>query len=181
MPILCVGLGNPGEEYATTHHNAGFMFLDVLADKLGVMHWKPQFEGLVAAAQSPDLGKLVLLKPQTYMNASGRSVAACLNFFKLTPQQLVVFHDDLDVPVGAYKVKKSGSHGGHNGLRDIHRATGTDGYVRVRIGIGRPEDKDQVRDYVLSPFSKADLESLSRCFTDIFLKLGEILPSGEGL
>lgn len=179
MPIVCVGLGNPGSEYALTHHNAGFLFLDALADQLGVTHWKEDFEGLVSAVQSPDYGKLILLKPQTYMNASGRSVSACLKFFKLAPQQLVVFHDDLDLKVGVYKVKLSGSHGGHNGLRDIHRALGTDAYRRVRIGIDRPPEKDQVRDYVLSRFTNRDLEDLKICFQSILSNLKEVLPQDE--
>lgn len=178
MPVLLVGLGNPGAEYASTRHNTGFLFLDFLAEQLEVASWKSQFEGLVAAVHSPDLGRLILLKPQTFMNASGRSVVACVNFFKLTPQQLVVFHDDLDVPVGVYKVKKGGSHGGHNGLRDIHRALGTDAYLRVRLGIDRPNDKSLVRDYVLSTFSQLEQDDLGHCFRNVFSKLGEILPKG---
>lgn len=176
MPVLCVGLGNPGDEYATTRHNAGFLFLDQWAQTLGVLNWRRDFDGLVSATQSSDLGKIILLKPQTYMNASGRSVAACLNFFKLSPKDLVVFHDDLDLPVGVFKVKKGGSHGGHNGLRDIHRALGTDTYARVRMGIDRPADRAQVKDYVLSHFSSPEMEDMQYCFRNIIEKLGQILP-----
>lgn len=170
MPILCVGLGNPGADYANTRHNTGFLFIDALAERLGAPLWKERFAGLVTAVQDERLGKILLLKPQTYMNASGRSVAECLHFFKLSPKDLIVAHDDLDLPVGTYKIKQKGSHGGHNGLRDIHQALGTDDYRRIRIGIDRPADKSLVRDYVLGNFSKDDREKLNHVIETILTK-----------
>lgn len=167
MPILCVGLGNPGTAYANTRHNTGFLFVDTLAERLGNPTWKERFSGLATAVQDDTLGKILLLKPQTYMNASGRAVAECLHFFKLTPKDLVVIHDDLDLPVGTFKIKQRGSHGGHNGLRDIHQALGTDDYRRIRIGIDRPADKSLVKDYVLGNFSKEDRETLEATFARI--------------
>lgn len=169
MPVLCVGLGNPGAAYVNARHNTGFIFVDALVKRLGGAGvWKERFAGLVTAVQDERLGKILLLKPQTYMNASGRSVAECLRFFKMTPQELVVVHDDLDLPVGSYKVKQKGSHGGHNGLRDIHLALGTDDYRRIRVGIDRPVDKSLVRDYVLGSFSKEEREALDRVICTIF-------------
>lgn len=170
MPFLCVGLGNPGATYANTRHNTGFVFVDALARCLGDPAWKERFAGLATAVQDEHLGKILLLKPQTYMNASGRSVAECLHFFKMTPKDLIVVHDDLDLPVGTYKIKQKGSHGGHNGLRDIHKALGTDDYRRIRIGIDRPADKALVSDYVLGNFSKEDREKLDRVIDHILNK-----------
>lgn len=162
MPILLVGLGNPGTQYALTRHNAGFLWIDTLAARLRVTRWREQFSGLVSAVEVPDCGKLLLLKPQTFMNLSGKSVSACMAFFKLGPADLRVIHDDLDTPVGRFRLKLSGSHGGHNGVRDISRALGTDAYARLRLGIGRPADKEQVRDYVLTPFSEDEKGALAR-------------------
>ncbi len=148
---LIAGLGNPGSEYAATRHNIGFMAVDRLADGGS---FSSRFHGEVA---SLTLGgeKLVLLKPHTYMNHSGRSVQAAMAFYKLPPAQLVVLHDELDLPLGKIRIKLGGGANGHNGIRDIDAAIGPD-YWRIRLGIGHPGDKDRVHNHVLSRFTAAE-------------------------
>ncbi|MDR3285433.1 MAG: aminoacyl-tRNA hydrolase [Holosporales bacterium] len=177
MPVLCVGLGNPGEQFSKTRHNAGFIFIDLLASYLGVNSWQEKFNGMVSAANHEQLGKIIFLKPQTTMNLSGRSVAACLNFFKLFPKDLIVFHDELELPLGVYKIKHSGGHGGHNGVRDIHNAIGTNEYRRIRIGIDRPpKDSPQnaVVNYVLSKFSDAEHQEIENIFKKFIQQINSI-------
>lgn len=146
---LIVGLGNPGVSYARHRHNVGFMVVDALA---GTAAFSKKFHGEVASVTRAD-EKLILLKPQTYMNDSGRSVQAAMAFHKLAPEQILVLHDDLDLGLGKVRIKQGGGHGGHNGLRDIDAKIGKD-YWRIRIGIAHPGDKDKVHDYVLSNFGK---------------------------
>ncbi|GHS98393.1 peptidyl-tRNA hydrolase [Alphaproteobacteria bacterium] len=167
MPFVLVGLGNPGAQYALTRHNAGFLFLDYFAQTLNTPLWQEKFQGQVTAVKHETYGNLVLLKPQTFMNLSGQSVGACLRFFKLSPKHLFVIHDDLDSPLGTWKLKKGGNHGGHNGLRHIHKTLATDDYVRLKIGISRPADKSQVINYVISPFSQAEQKILLETFEQI--------------
>ncbi len=147
---LIVGLGNPGPEYEGTRHNAGFWFIDHLARELGVsLRREGKFAGETARAQ---LGghELRLLKPETFMNRSGQSVAALANFFKIPPQAILVAHDELDFEPGVVKLKQGGGHGGHNGLRDIIARLGNQrDFLRLRIGIGHPGDSRQVTGYVL--------------------------------
>ena len=144
-----VGLGNPGPEYEATNHNAGFWWIDAVARE-----WKASLSpersyfGLVARVNRPD-GPLWLLEPQTYMNLSGKSVAALARFFKIEPQEILVAHDELDLMPGQAKFKRGGGHAGHNGLRDIHVQLGTADYWRLRLGIGHPGVKAEVIDYVL--------------------------------
>jgi PTH1 family peptidyl-tRNA hydrolase len=149
MIKLFVGLGNPGPEYALTRHNAGFWWLDALARELEIsLVMDKTFHGLVA--RTAVNGQTVwLLKPQTFMNLSGKSVAALSRFFKIEPQQILVAHDDLDIVPGEAKLKLGGSHAGHNGLRDIHDQLGTDDYWRLRLGVGHPGVKSEVIDWVL--------------------------------
>ena len=149
MIKLFVGLGNPGPEYALTRHNAGFWWLDALARELEIsLVMDKTFHGLVA--RTAVNGQTVwLLKPQTFMNLSGKSVAALSRFFKIEPQQILVAHDDLDIIPGEAKLKLGGSHAGHNGLRDIHDQLGTDDYWRLRLGVGHPGVKSEVIDWVL--------------------------------
>ena len=136
MIRLFVGLGNPGPEYEDTRHNAGFWYIDGLARRLGVFLQPDRaYHGLVARANTPQ-GPVWLLQPQTYMNLSGKSVASLAKFFKISPQEILVAHDELDVVPGQAKLKLGGSHAGHNGLRDIHAQLGTDQYWRLRLGIG---------------------------------------------
>jgi PTH1 family peptidyl-tRNA hydrolase len=151
---LVVGLGNPGAEYARNRHNIGFMAVGEIARRYGFSPWKRRFQGQTAEG-TVDGEKVMALEPWTWMNLSGQSVAAALQFFKLTPGDVVVIHDELDLPAGHMRVKKGGGHGGHNGLRSIDAHIGKD-YWRVRLGIGHPGDKNLVTGYVLHDFAKAD-------------------------
>ncbi|MEY4098904.1 MAG: hypothetical protein RL300_75 [Pseudomonadota bacterium] len=149
MIRLFVGLGNPGPEYEQTRHNAGFWWLDGLARELKVnLTADRSYYGLVART-SVQGQSVWLLAPQTFMNLSGKSVAALANFFKIAPQEILVAHDDLDIVPGEAKLKLGGSHAGHNGLRDIHAQLGTDQYWRLRLGIGHPGNKAEVHNWVL--------------------------------
>lgn len=148
---LVAGLGNPGRGYARTRHNAGFWFVDELAGRLGASFAaEPKFSGEVAKA-----GDVRLLKPTTFMNLSGRSVAALARFFAIAPEAILVVHDELDLKPGEAKMKLGGGHAGHNGLRDVQAQLGTPDYWRLRLGIGHPRDSDvpqrEVVDYVLKP------------------------------
>ena len=149
MIKLFVGLGNPGPDYEATRHNAGFWWIDALARDLKVtLVPERNYHGLVARTSIH--GQSVwLLEPQTFMNLSGKSVAALARFFKIAPQEVLVVHDELDLPPGQVKLKKGGSHAGHNGLRDIHSQLGSPEYWRLRIGIGHPGVKSEVPHWVL--------------------------------
>ena len=152
---LIVGLGNPGEKYVKTRHNAGFWFLDRLANQFNLtFRQQSKFQG--ESAELLFAGrKVILLKPQTYMNNSGLSVAAVVKFYKIPVEHILIAHDELDLPVGTVKLKYSGGHGGHNGLRDL-KSLGSNNFWRLRLGIAHPGSKDQVVDYVLQNPSKAD-------------------------
>lgn len=149
---LVVGLGNPGPDYAATRHNIGFMAVDSLA--LPKTGWVRKFGGETRSATLDGVACL-LLKPMTFMNLSGGAVAEALRFYRLQPEDVVVFHDDLDLLPGKVRVKQGGGAAGHNGLKSLDEHIGP-AYWRVRLGIGRPERKEQVHDYVLAPFAKAD-------------------------
>lgn len=155
---LFVGLGNPGPKYAGNRHNIGFMAMDRIAEDHGFGPWKSRFQG---EASEGRLGrdKVLLLKPGTFMNKSGQSVGEAMRFYKLEPEDVVVFHDELDLAPGKARVKNGGGHAGHNGLRSIHGHIG-EAYGRVRLGIGHPGHKDKVAGYVLRDFPKADAEWL---------------------
>lgn len=149
MIRLFVGLGNPGPDYEATRHNAGFWWIDALAQELKLsLSAEKNYHGLVA--RSTIAGQTVwLLKPQTFMNLSGKSVAALANFYKIAPQEILVAHDELDIAPGEAKLKLGGSHAGHNGLRDINAQLGSDQYWRLRLGIGHPGNKADVIHWVL--------------------------------
>lgn len=148
-PRLIVGLGNPGPEYAATRHNAGFWLAELIAGKLGAeLRRESRFHGLVANAR--DAGLWILL-PQTYMNRSGQAVLALAHFYRILPDQILVLHDELDIPPGALRLKFGGGLGGHNGLKDIASHLGTQDFWRLRIGIGHPGDRNEVVGYVLKP------------------------------
>lgn len=151
---LWVGLGNPGEKYARTRHNIGFMAVDRIAADHGFGPWRARFRGELSEGRFGST-RVMLLKPMTFMNLSGESVAEALRFFKLEMEALTVFHDELDLAPGRLKVKQGGGHAGHNGLRSIHQHLGPE-YRRIRMGIGHPGDKKQVSNYVLHDFAKAD-------------------------
>ncbi|MEZ5675541.1 peptidyl-tRNA hydrolase [Thalassovita litoralis] len=164
---LWVGLGNPGGKYAGNRHNIGFMAMDRVADNHGFAPWRSKFQGQVTEGR---LGadKVILLKPETFMNLSGQSVGEAMRFYKLTPADVIVFHDELDLAPGKCRLKQGGGHAGHNGLRSIHQHIG-EAYGRVRLGIGHPGHKDRVAGYVLSDFAKADqdwLDDLLRGISD---------------
>lgn len=149
MIKLLVGLGNPGPEYAQTRHNAGFWWVDAAARALQArLEPDRQHQGLLARINRPE-SPLWLLQPQTFMNLSGQSVASLARFYKISPQEILVVHDELDLPAGEAKLKLGGGHAGHNGLRDIHARLGSPDYWRLRIGIGHPGDKAQVAHWVL--------------------------------
>lgn len=151
---LFVGLGNPGPKYARNRHNIGFMAVDRIAEDHGFGPWKSKFQGLISEGR---LGseKVLLLKPETFMNRSGQSVGEAMRFYKLDPCDITVLHDELDLAPGKVRVKMGGGHAGHNGLRSIHGHIG-DAYRRVRLGIGHPGRKEAVAGYVLHDFPKAD-------------------------
>ena len=156
---IWVGLGNPGPEYALHRHNVGFMAIDVIADMHGFSSWKKQFQGWTAEGRlGPE--KILLLKPATFMNESGRSVRAAMDFYKLTPEDVTVFHDELDLAPMKVKVKRGGGTAGHNGLRSTDKHIGPE-FRRVRIGIGHPGHKDRVTGYVLSNYHKSEAEPLT--------------------
>jgi PTH1 family peptidyl-tRNA hydrolase len=152
--FLFVGLGNPGRAYAGNRHNIGFMAVDAIAREHGISTFRSRFQG--QAAEGP-LGadRVILLKPATYMNESGRAVAEAAKFYKIPLDNIVVFHDELDLAPGKLRVKKGGGNAGHNGLRSITAHMGND-YRRVRLGIGHPGDKALVHNYVLSDFAKSE-------------------------
>lgn len=157
---LFVGLGNPGPNYARNRHNIGFMALDALVEQQGFSPWRQRFQG-VCAEGTLDGEKVLALKPMTYMNKSGQSVGEAARFYKLSPDDVVVFHDELDLACGKVKIKTGGGHAGHNGLRSIISHLGAD-FRRVRLGIGHPGDKAQVHGHVLSDFSKAEQQIVER-------------------
>lgn len=164
---LFVGLGNPGNKYARNRHNIGFMALDRVAQDHGFAPWRSKFQGQITEGR---LGreKVLLLKPETFMNLSGQSVGEAMRFYKLTPDDVTVFHDELDLAPGKTRLKNGGGHAGHNGLRSIHQHIGAD-YARVRLGIGHPGHKDRVSSYVLADFAKAEqawLDDLMRGISD---------------
>ncbi len=151
---LYVGLGNPGAKYAANRHNIGFMALDAIASDHGFAPWRSKFQGQLSEGRLGNT-RVVLLKPETFMNLSGQSVGEAMRFYKIEPADITVFHDELDLAPGKCRLKQGGGHAGHNGLRSIHGHIGED-YARVRLGIGHPGHKDRVAGYVLSDFAKAD-------------------------
>jgi peptidyl-tRNA hydrolase, PTH1 family len=161
LDLLVAGLGNPGGEYADTRHNVGFMVADELARRHGGS-WRAKFSGDLAEVRLDSL-RLAVLKPQTYMNESGRSVGAAVRFFKVDPEVLLVVHDEVDLEPGRLQARLGGGLAGHNGLRSVAQHLGTPEFARLRIGVGRPErgDPRPVADFVLSPFPpEVDVEGL---------------------
>ena len=157
---VIVGLGNPGREYAATKHNVGFMFIDALAEKLGVTDWKEKFTAQIGEGRI-GTEKVLLVKPLTYMNNSGEAVGPLMNFYKLPAEDCIVIHDDMDIPAGTIRIRKKGSAGGHNGIKSILSHVGDEHFARVRIGIGRPLRGWTVVNHVLAPFSEADVPKIN--------------------
>jgi PTH1 family peptidyl-tRNA hydrolase len=164
---LVVGLGNPGPGYAGHRHNVGQMALSELAHRVSATFKSHKANATVAEARlSPGGPKLILAKPNSFMNLSGGPVAALLRFYDLDASRLIVLHDELDIPFDTIRLKSGGGHGGHNGIRDIAAAIGTPDFVRVRIGIGRPPGRQDAADFVLKPFSGAEREVLPSLLSD---------------
>jgi PTH1 family peptidyl-tRNA hydrolase len=174
---IIVGLGNPGRTYERTRHNAGFMALDELARNLRVDSTQEKHHALIGKARI-DSEESLLVKPQTYMNDSGRAVAAILRDAYKTVSDLIVLHDDLDLPLGSVRVKIGGGHGGHNGLRSLIEYLGTPDFVRVRIGIGRPVPGMDTADYVLSPFLAEEREAAATATTTAAEAVNVIVAQG---
>ena len=174
--LLFVGLGNPGAKHAGNRHNVGFMAVDAIAKRHGFPPWRRRVRGV--AAEAPLGGERVqLLLPGTFMNESGHAVAEAMHFYKLSPSDIVVFQDELELPPGKVRVKTGGGIAGHNGLRSITAHVGND-YRRVRIGIGHPGVKEMVHPYVLSDFPKAE-RGWVEALTDIIADNAELLARGQ--
>jgi PTH1 family peptidyl-tRNA hydrolase len=173
---LFVGLGNPGRQYEGNRHNVGFMAVDAIAQAHGFGPWKKKFQGLAADGEIAG-ERILLLKPQTYMNESGRSVGEAMRFLKIALGDIVVFYDEIDLASAKLKVKTGGGNAGHNGLRSITAHCGND-YQRVRIGVGHPGEKHLVANYLLSDFAKADQNWLSPMLTAI-AKAAQRLARGD--
>ncbi|MFC3040981.1 aminoacyl-tRNA hydrolase [Virgibacillus xinjiangensis] len=154
-----VGLGNPGKKYESTRHNAGFMVIDELLKRHGWELNKKKFNGYYAM-EHLDAEKVILLKPQTYMNLSGQSIRPLIDYYGIEPEDVLVIYDDLDLPTGRIRLRQKGGHGGHNGIRSTIDHLGTKEFKRIRIGVGRPDDSTSVIDYVLGSFPKAELEEV---------------------
>lgn len=181
MIRLIVGLGNPGPEYEATRHNAGFWWVDGAARQLKVsLSPDRAYHGLVARMNRPQEqgGPVWLLQPMTYMNLSGKSVAPLARFFKIAPNEILVVHDELDLPPGQMKLKQGGGNGGHNGLKDIQAQLGTGDYWRLRLGIGHPGIKAEVANYVLRKPPADEREAIERNVDDS-LKLLDLMLAGE--
>jgi peptidyl-tRNA hydrolase, PTH1 family len=175
---LFVGLGNPGAKYAGNRHNIGYRAVERVAEDHGFSPWKGKFQGALSEGR---LGgeKVALLKPETFMNLSGQSVGAAMRFYKLTPADITVFHDELDLAPGKTRVKTGGGHAGHNGLRSLHQHIGPD-YQRVRIGIGHPGHKDRVAGYVLHDFARADQDWIDDLLRGISDGIAELAKGDTG-
>lgn len=172
---LIVGLGNPGAQYEQTRHNAGFWFVEEVARQYGVQ-FRPEtkFLGEVARVQSNGLD-FWLLKPTTFMNRSGQSIQALANFYKIPVESILVVHDELDLEPGTARLKKSGGHGGHNGLRDTIAALNTKEFLRLRLGIGHPGHRNEVVDYVLKAPSKIDFKAIDDAVYEATRVLADVL------
>jgi PTH1 family peptidyl-tRNA hydrolase len=181
MVKLIVGLGNPGQQYEKNRHNAGFLFLDnLLSTYVGNWMNESKFQGITGSCNIGG-NKVILLKPQTFMNRSGLSVGALVRYYKYKTEDVLVVHDELDIPSGEVKLKMGGGHAGHNGLRDIIASLGEKNFYRIRLGIGRPASGLSVLDYVLSNFSKEDRSKLEAVFELLETQMDNIISERESL
>ncbi|HZG79349.1 MAG TPA: aminoacyl-tRNA hydrolase [Brevibacillus sp.] len=156
---VVIGLGNPGKKYEDTRHNAGFMAIDKISENWGIPVSSNKFRALIGEGRAQG-EKVLLVKPQTYMNLSGESIAEILRFYKLTPEDLVVIFDDLDLPTGQLRLREKGSAGGHNGIKSMIQHLGTQEFKRIKVGIGRPEPGRSVSDYVLQAFPSGERKEI---------------------
>lgn len=182
---LLVGLGNPGSRYVRTRHNAGFLVLDLIAEELGITLNRKLFDAVYGEGllfQEP----VILVKPQTFMNLSGKSVRQWQQFYKILPEDVVVIHDDIDMSSASVKMKKNGGHGGHNGIRSIIEETGQSDFFRIKLGVGKPPTEDAfdkeytVTNWVLGAFSEQELVNLRDImFKETKLRLQEIFKQSQ--
>lgn len=171
---LFVGLGNPGDKYAATRHNAGFWWVDLLAQQSNSkLTLDAKFFGIAGKLNTAT--DIWLLKPTTFMNASGKAVAALANYYKILPSQILVIHDELDLQPSAAKLKKGGGNGGHNGLKNITAALGTQDFWRLRLGIGHPGDRNEVVNFVLKAPSKEEQAAINQCVDESIQILPQLL------
>lgn len=175
---LWTGLGNPGAKYAKNRHNIGFMAVDRVAEEHGFSPWRAKFQGQIAEGRI-GTEKIVLLKPETFMNLSGQAVGEALRFFKLEPTDLTVLHDEIDLVPGKVRLKRGGGHAGHNGLRSVHQHIGPH-YARVRIGVGHPGSKERVPGYVLQDFAKADADWVEAVVAGIARGATDLVDGDDG-
>jgi PTH1 family peptidyl-tRNA hydrolase len=175
--LLLVGLGNPGPKYAGNRHNIGFMAVDAIARAYGFGPWKKKFQGELAEGHIDDV-RTLLLKPQTFMNESGRSVGEAANFHKLNATDIVVFYDEIDLAPGRFRMKTGGGAAGHNGIRSMIASPVGEGFRRARMGVGHPGQKELVHHHVLSDFHKADADWLQKLL-DACAKAAPLLAKGE--
>lgn len=174
---IIAGLGNPGDRYLFTRHNLGFMVADRLALTHNLSFRRKKFDALFAEGSLSGV-PVILLKPQTFMNLSGAAVGPLVRFLKADPSDLVVVHDDLDLPFGTLRIKDGGGDGGHKGLQSVIEALGTDAFLRLRLGIGKPAAKELVEAYVLEPFGKDEMDELPALLERACSALMEILTAG---
>ena len=177
VEAIIVGLGNPGQKYEDTRHNAGFLVLDTLAEKLNVRIDRIKFKGLTATAAVGGKGVL-LLKPSTFMNLSGESVQAAMQFYKIPPEKVFVIFDDVSLEPGKLRIRRKGSHGGHNGMKNIIYLTGSDAFPRIKIGVGAKPERWDLADWVLSRFTQKEGEALEQAAENACAAL-PLLLSGE--
>ena len=177
---IFVGLGNPGAEYSKTKHNVGFMLADKLFQELGAENWKNNFNAQIAESFFEG-EKILIVKPQTFMNLSGEAVAPVINFYKVPAENLIVAHDDMDLPVGKIRLRMKGSGGGHHGVESVIKNIGTENFSRVRIGIGRPPQNWSVNSHVLSPFSEDDAKIISATIDDLIPAIFCIFREGTDI
>lgn len=175
---IFVGLGNPGREYASTKHNVGFMLADRLARELSAPDWHESFRALIAAAYVGG-EKILLVKPQTFMNLSGEAVRPILDYYKVETEELIVAHDDMDIPLGTIRLRAKGSSGGHRGAQSIiDHLGGATNFARVRIGVGRPPEHWSVNGHVLSPFSEEDRKLIDEAIERLVPAVQSIVTDG---
>lgn len=175
---LIAGLGNPGLQYEKTRHNAGFMAADRLAEKHGAQFNKHKSEAVYADFKIGD-NRILLVKPQTYMNNSGRAVSALLNFYKIPTDRLIVMFDDITLDIGKLRLRRKGSHGGHNGIKDIIELTGTDEIMRIKIGVGERENRDyDLKDWVLGKIPTEQMTDFNKALDRAALAAEEIIIRG---
>ncbi|MDO4199822.1 MAG: aminoacyl-tRNA hydrolase [Clostridia bacterium] len=178
IDYIIVGLGNPGRQYENTRHNSGFRALDFIASELGVNINRERFKSLTCDANLSGK-RILLLKPQTYMNLSGQAVKEAMSFYKVPPENILLIFDDISLPVGKIRIRKSGSHGGQNGVKNIIALSGSDNFPRIRIGVGeKPSPAWDLSDWVLSKFSKSETDTINEALCDA-RSAAEMIVSGK--